>query len=110
MTRIRDIIQDVYDLLEEEENWCQGALARNSEGQPCATDDDDAQRWDFLGALQRSLERNNATKDEQGAVGRILMHAIQMKGHWKMGYSRVNDELGHAAVLAVLEYALEHRK
>jgi hypothetical protein len=97
-------------------NWTQGVLARDANGDdkprshPLADDphwegidgrDTDACQWCALGAVQAVTP----VEHEQDAYSALNIAARQLHGGIRM--PEVNDELGHAAVLACFDQAIK---
>lgn len=103
----RAVIKEMADLIGAPERWCQGHLALSKAGYPC--EPVRGKRWDALGAAYKvthtrlSDQRPPGRCDPVGAaVAALNLAAYQMH---RMGIQRVNDELGHAAVMDVLRKA-----
>ena len=105
----RAVIEAVARLIGDPDKWCQGALARSKKGFP--TTPLNASSWDALGAVYHVLRTpvHNTKGLPMGVRDdlAITLAALQMAANVEHGMSmeRVNDELGHAAVMSVLRIA-----
>ena len=99
-TKARQIITDPA-------NWCQRYSARDRNGHTINASDPRAVRFDLMGAIQRAVRRSNVPTavgrpDEYERLYPIIAHCYN-NDHTLI---TVNDELGHQAVLHVLDTAI----
>ena len=101
----RTILVGAADLLRE--GWCQGADARDAEGEPVPGWDYDAASWSLLGALLGSQGRG-AVAAQQIPVGQLAT-AAALVGHATDAYSLKTwndaESRTHADVLAAIDRA-----
>ena len=105
----KQIILGALSLIENEENWTRGVLARTKNGVRCEWSDDYATKFCAIGALGRTaqdlvgdyftakqlaLEAANIVMAVNGQAGRCL--------------SSINDIHGHATVVRLFRKALEN--
>lgn len=101
------IITEVGKILADRSRWCQGHLAVNKRGEPCTPSR--AKRFDPIGAsyavagVKLSDDSVNRHTNEHAAAVAIMQGAA-LRLH-RMSLERVNDDLGHEAVLEVLRRA-----
>ena len=105
----RAVIEAVARLIGDPDKWCQGALARSKKGFP--TTPLNASSWDALGAVYHVLRtplhdtrgRPMGVRDDLA----ITLATLNMVANMEHGMSmeRVNDELGHSAVMSILRTA-----
>lgn len=93
---VQEVAEAVYEIIEDEQHWTKGALARTEEGTKTLPDDDDAVCWCLVGAVRL------VTKEKDFIVFREFWSA------WcehvsPAGMSYVNDIHGHQAVLSGLD-------
>ena len=102
----RVVLRAVRSLLEDEERWTQGAIARDSEGIPCEGDSSRAVSFCLTGAMNRVC----GSTDEAWGSGEMARDAVWDVVDSVNGYSpaAVNDhhEMTHADLLWVLDIAL----
>ena len=55
-------LQKLLDLYSAPGTWCQGAEARDIDGEPCAYDSPAAVRWSIIGALWKLFGKDRALK------------------------------------------------
>lgn len=88
-------------LIEDEARWCQGALARTARGRRCRVDSPTAARWCAMGAVTKCTPH---CEDARRRAWEMLRYSTQaLYRRWP---AVVNDELGHAAVLACYREAI----
>lgn len=110
MTIIKDALQDIADLLEDEESWTKGTFARNSADMTCSVDDADAQCWCVMGALMRTALKRNLSTQQCRDVVSFLQVACRANGGLPFGVAKYNDVHTHDEVMTMLNYAVEHTK
>jgi hypothetical protein len=96
------LIERAHSLIEEEQHWCRGELARDASGNPVCPTDIRAERRCALGALIAAayeITHDSARAHDLaiGAVKSLCATATLVN---------VNDVRGHAAVLALLDEAI----
>ncbi len=85
-------------LIASEHSWCRGAFARDAQGGWCHYLDAEAVQFDLLGALQRVHGQSI-----YGTPIHLRMEAQAWKMFGTRALASLNDERGHAAVLALLD-------
>jgi hypothetical protein len=83
-------------------HWCQRSLAVDSRRIPIGVKHSDACAWGALGALG-ALEATS----EYISYARALLYDAAYATHGMLSIVIVNDELGHAAVLQMYDYAIK---
>lgn len=111
MTIIKDTLQDIHDLLEEEENWCKGNFAVDESNKIVPVDNTNACRWCILGALMRTAVRRNLNKDTTNAVTQMLNVAVHnATGSSKLSVVGFNDKATHPQLVEMLAWAARTAK
>jgi predicted metal-dependent hydrolase len=100
-------IEAIGQMLADKRRWTQGALARYRTGREAPPTRGAA--WDLLGATYKVLDVriSDETVDRQTNLHAVVFAHIQEASlllHQRSA-ERVNDELGHDAVMAVLRLA-----
>lgn len=96
------VVEKARSLIEDEQHWCRGELARDVDSDSICPTDSRAQRRCALGALiaaayQLTNDHNQAHEIAISAVRPLFGTATLVN---------VNDVRGHAAVLALLDEVL----
>lgn len=90
-----EIAEAVYEIIEDDQHWTKGALARDEEGSRVLPDAADAVCWCLVGAASLATEADpEAYRQFQSAWCEHINCA---------GMSYVNDVHGHQAVLSGLD-------
>jgi hypothetical protein len=101
---MRDQLIAIKELIKDPVHWCQGELAQNKEGQPTLPINPDAYCWCFRGALYKVLgvtePPNNCPLEDL-----LLDTSLKLYGVGP-GLVGVNDDIGHEAVMKVLDHAI----
>ena len=117
MMNRRELLGEARRLIADRERWCGGALARDVRGREVLPESDDACRWCVEGAMHRAASVGRPVSDRvvDGAFGSLQAAALKMAEEQGWGApgdrggplcaARVNDELGHAGALALLDRA-----
>lgn len=94
MNDVQLLLLAAKTLISYEEDWTQGHAARKSNGTQALAESDKAVRWCALGALKAVGADYRAQRflDEASTIGNAI---------------RTNDDLGHAAVMAMYDRAIE---
>ena len=100
------IIEGALHLIAEEEHWTRCSMARNSEGDPCSVWDPAAVRFCAVGALWRAANELMGTLDAFQLVETIAKRVVDINGRTDC-LQTCNDVEGHAAVVRMLQVALE---
>lgn len=107
----REIIRRAADAIKDPKNWVTGGLVLNRKGKPARTFwGGEAARYDILGAVLAQGRqtpgdiRRDGVDDNKIIVALAGVQQAATRIH-KMSAERVNDELGHAAVMGVLRLA-----
>lgn len=100
-----DIVR-VGKLLSDPERWTPDEIAVGSTGRPCRPLAVRARKWSVAGAVAKvcnwNLDDDPAANDFAKVYGHISLVA---QGRHKKSVERVEQELGHAAVLEMLRHA-----
>ena len=94
-----ELLDQIRALISTPETWCKDAAARNAKGKPVFFNSDHAVRWCVAGARCRVAVVGPTTD------GGPLWARVQEKAQaiYRLHPTEVNDDLGHAAVLALLD-------
>lgn len=87
-----------WQLIEDESRWTTGVVARDQGNAPVCSLSPEAVRWCAMGAIARCYVHPR----EEMEVSMAARHLCQAR-HGTLSISRVNDGLGHAAILAILK-------
>jgi hypothetical protein len=96
-----DLLRNAKSLISNPERWCQGAHSLRANGAHCLGSDPDAVAWCAGGAVWRIGSDNPAVRDE--ALRILTLAARETFGE---DHLAVNDRLGHAAVMRMLDVAI----
>lgn len=83
--------------------WCKGELARDAQRRPCKPASRLATRWDAVGVIAKlgcAPARHWA---------RTKLEQLAQETH-QISLSAVNDQLGHRAVLALYDLAIQRQQ
>ena len=105
-------------LIADGSRWTSHQYAVRADGSKCAIDDPSAARWDANGALVKVLYRefNNGPvypwTPEMGAIFSRMEQALtfassRLHGRFRGDFIKVNDTLGHAAIMQTFSRAIE---
>jgi len=96
------IIEKARALIEDEQHWCRGELARDASGNPVCPTDSRAKRRCALGAMIAAAYEitNDYGRAQDLAVGAVRSFRATAT------LVNVNDVRGYAAVLALLDEAI----
>ena len=98
----KQVIARAYELIENPAHWTQHAYARTSTGRKCPAISDRADRFCILGAIDRAASEvspPNAYIAYREAINFLQSSSVEIVPF-------VNDNRGHAAVLALFKSAL----
>lgn len=100
-------LREAYELIKDEERWCQGQMAKTADGFGTDPHSPSAARWCALGALGKK----GVTDEEQMVLARVTSALFpEMLASTAPGplahLVRVNDNLGHDAVTQAFEKAI----
>lgn len=93
-----ETLRAARELIADPEHWCQGASARDRNGQPVEAEDAAAVAWCAHGACRRVMPVAHSAL-------RHLGDAALATGSWCV--SALNDDGTHADVLAMFDHAIE---
>lgn len=96
------IIQRARDLINDEQRWCRGSLARGKAGASVQVHDSGARRFCAMGALMLAASELCSDESEAGNLAYAIGKIISPTGSLVF----VNDYQGHAAVLALFDTAI----
>jgi len=107
----RQIIIGALSLIEREENWTRGVLARTSKGVHCAWYDVEAIKFCAVGALGRTAQDlvgdYFSAKQLALETANIITAANNQPGWFLSG---INDFQGHSAIVRLFRQTLENWK
>ena len=110
MLEIREILQAVRDLLEDESAWTKRAYARNERGHAVDSNSDAAVRWCLTGAVAKAVAKAAAQRDRRyrryGVWNTRLALAEGIGGDGLQAWND-HDDRTHADVLELIDMALE---
>jgi hypothetical protein len=102
----RDLIEDAGKTLKDANCWLVGGLAVDAKGKPCEPSATKAKRWDAVGAVIMAagvrVNQMDAVRDMGPALACLDLCALRLFGR---SLVTVNDDVGHAAVMAVFRAA-----
>jgi hypothetical protein len=96
-----ELLSRAKSLISNPERWCQGAHSVRADGTHCLGSDPKAIAWCAGGAVWRIGGDNRAVRDE--ALRTLTLAARETFGE---DHIAVNDRLGHAAVMKMLDVAI----
>lgn len=96
-------LQRLRDRITPKAKWCQGELARDILRRPCKPASRWAVKWDAVGVIAK-LGRASARH-----TVRMKMEQLAQEMH-QLSLSAVNDQLGHRAVLALYDLAIQRQQ
>ena len=97
---MKEILTKARDRVKDPEHWCQGTYALTKDGLDANPTEDRADRFCAIGALLRANDKSeNYIKAELA-----LRHAASKL--FSKGPTSVNDQLGHEAVVAMFDEAI----
>jgi len=97
------ITERARSLIEDEQNWCRGEMARDVDGTPVCPTDSRAKRRCALGAFIAAAYE--ITRDPNLAHDLAFSAVRSFRGITTL--VTINDVRGHAAVLALLDDAMD---
>ena len=98
----KEILQAARDRIADPNRWCAGVYAEDNDGMSIDEKDPKAVSWCAYGALKKEIRRLGDTRRWQ--IVDILCAALPEEVY---SLSDLNDEDGHAAVMAVYSRAIE---
>ena len=100
MSTETEVLRRAREIISDPTKWTQGTYARDKYGHRAEPDSPAASRWDALGAITRASKELGVREGiGAGSVDRLITIA-------KGPVSTINDNQGHAAVLALFDKAL----
>lgn len=114
MDDVSKALRDARALIANPENWTQGGMARNAEGELVGARDLDAKRFCAWGAVLKVTPPSEASEQVLSdlvisrldtAARRVLLEADRAPAT-VCSVPQVNDDLDHAAVLRMFDYAI----
>jgi len=102
--RAIEILKDAKKRIENEENWCSHAYAKDSHGFICGELDSAARRWCAGGSLHKTDDKIREPVIYGIARTELTKTCETQKG--LMTIEEVNDELGHAAIIECFDIAI----
>ena len=100
------LLRAARELLADPDRWTQGTCARNADGKTTLPWDCDAITFDLYGALVHVAYMRDP-KTVHGPAFQQAAHLLRgaALALTRQSWGRVNDRIGHVAVLAVLDQA-----
>lgn len=89
-------------LIADPKHWTRGTFARDANGEPCASGAVEAVCFCALGALKRVAPSWTLVDAIQQHIYNLDREALML------GVAGINDNLGHAAVLALFDRVIAH--
>lgn len=101
-----DVLKRIEARIGDSSRWTFGDMARDTHGRSVSALNPAATRWCLDGAAY--CESNGEIDGLYGTVSKWLRHAARsLYPESRDSYTRVNDDLGHDAVMAVVRRAIE---
>ena len=100
-------LQKVRELLSDESQWCQRALARDKDGFPMLPEEQGAVQYCLNGAVRKVA----GDADVSDPIAEALERAARVMGYLSVGFSsphvRLTNETDHPTVLKCIDLAIE---
>jgi hypothetical protein len=101
------VLIDARALIADRAHWTSGTLARNADGHHVDWYDHSAAKWCAMGAIYRAAYDLVGDPKEATRIGNKVAQRV-CPPRWLHGrLPTINDGLGHAAVLALFDKALQ---
>ena len=97
------ILQRARALIEDEQHWCPGDLARDSTGFSVSPTDSNAAQRCALGAILAAAYQFTGNLDRAQEIAMVAMRPVI----GATSLTHVNDVEGHAAILNLFDLAIE---
>lgn len=118
-----ELLKRTKALIEDPKRWCRLASAREADGGVAYLESDDACQWCVTGAYQKirycsglDLDEDRAGMSDlylERAAHSVIERAGRLQHYYNCGYYQgnalvyVNDFMGHAAVMEMLDLAID---
>jgi len=109
MSAILEVLRDARESISDPARWTQCVDARTETGKAVRFDDPDAVRWCLMGAVWRSAQKLNKPYRVWDASYQSLKDAARRLKMFYILPTTINDVVGHAAVLNLLDEAIAWR-
>lgn len=100
-----EILQTARSLIADPERWITDYWSENDDGEWVDPTDPRACRWCLRGALFRAAGQKITDEERETDAEIFLVRALGLQGVEDLAY--LNDDKGHAAVLAALDKGIE---
>lgn len=108
MEPLAEILRETRDRITDEEHWCKGTLAQGvDEAVFYTTLDPEATKFCVLGSLAVTLRENLRFPTEGGPRFTQVRHFLDLNNSRGWTSWRVNDLLGHEAVMDMLDKCIK---
>ncbi len=104
MTTVKELLTEARRTITDPDRWTTRVMARDVSMEAVDPYDPRAQRWCAIGSLMLASVTLAPTRAYEEAVDALL------DGAGDRGLFETNDQLGHAAVLAMFDRAIEGAK
>jgi len=101
----KQVLINARALIADPAHWTRRTLACTAAGQPVAWYDHSATKWCATGAIYRGAYDLVGDPNEAARIGHLVVKSVSPR-RW-LPVTSINDVLGHAAVLAAFDKALE---
>lgn len=101
---VLDVLQQTRDLLSDPGRWTRGSFARDADLSTVSVNDDRACAWCLQGALARVTNWDERYLAAQHAL--VSLIPLDDRDRPVHHLPSLNDQVGHAAVLALLDEAI----
>ena len=104
----KQILIDARELIASPEHWTTGTLACRGDGEHVPWADRSASRWCAMGAIYRAAYDRLGDTHLAARIGNDVIKTITPPGesHLRGYLPTLNDQQGHAAVIAAFDRAL----
>ena len=101
----KQVLINARALVADPAHWTRRTFARTADGHAIAWYDHSATKWCATGAIYRAAYDLVGDPNEAVRIGHLVVKSVS-PGRW-LPVASINDVLGHAAVLAAFDKALE---
>ncbi len=107
---LREALIDARDRISDPAHWCQGFAAVDENGMEVASWHRSAVRWCAIGTCNRSVFDGHQyfISTQLACDAEAALKAASMRLFGRKHVEDVNDHDGHAAVMAIYDYAIQH--
>lgn len=100
------IIARALEVINDEEHWTRGAVARTAIGEVCGADDPLAARFCAVGALSRAV--HDLGEMSSVHIFKAAEFILAANNSPNDSIARINDAYGHAVIVKMFKRALEN--